>query len=208
MRCKLIITALLLTALTGLQGKSTKLITSWKNPKFSSPHFQQILVIGMSDNAPVRADFEDALSQSIGQNNVHAIPGNTLLLRPESGKLDIEYVRAQIKEHHIDAVVVSRLVSVKNEVTYIPGQAYAVPYPYYYSFYGYYSALYPVVYSPEYLRTDKTVRIETNLYATSSGEGDLVWTAISDTMNPNNVTKAINAVVKTVVKQMQKDDVL
>jgi hypothetical protein len=208
LRSRLILIALVIAGLASADGKSTKILTSWKNPNFSKPRFHKVMVVGMSDNPPVRADFEDALSASMKEKSIEAIAGNTLLLRPEGSKVDIEYIKAQIREHKIDGVVVSRLVSVKTETTYIPGSTYMVPYPYYYSFYGYYSALYPIVYSPDYLRTDKTVRIETNLYSTAKPKADLVWTAISETMNPNNVEKAIKAVVKEVVKQMQKDGVL
>jgi hypothetical protein len=63
--------------------------------------------------------------------------------------------------------------------------------------------VYPAVYTPGYLKKDKKVRIETNLYAVSSGEGELVWTGITDTFNPSDVNKAIDRLVKLVVKQMQ-----
>ena len=36
--------------------------------------------------------------------------------------------------------------------------------------------MYPVVYDPGYTREDTTVRVETNVYATSKPDGDLVWT--------------------------------
>ena len=65
----------------------------------------------------------------------------------------------------------SRLVRVEKNITYIPGQSYAVPYPYYNSLYGYYPVAYRQVYSPDYLREDHTVRIETNLYAHSDVGG-------------------------------------
>jgi len=105
-------------------------------------------------------------------------------------------------------VVVSRLIKVENTVTYIPGSAYVAPFPYYNTFYGYYGAVYPAVYSPDYLREEKKVRIETNLYVISSQEGELVWTGVTDTFNPSNVQKAINGLVKLVVKQMQSDEAL
>ncbi len=65
-----------------------------------------------------------------------------------------------------------------------------------------------MVYSPDYLREEKKVRIETNLYVISSQEGELVWTGVTDTFNPSNVQKAINGLVKLVVKQMQSDEAL
>jgi hypothetical protein len=84
-----------------------------------------------------------------------------------------------------------------------------VPYPYYRTFYGYYGTLYPVVYSPDYLRKEKKVRVETNLYYVSAAaDGQLVWTGITDTLNPTDVHKAMKGLVKLVVAQMQKEEAL
>jgi hypothetical protein len=68
--------------------------------------------------------------------------------------------------------------------------------------------VYPVVYSPGYLKEEKKVRIETNLYAIRSEEGELGWTCITDTFNPSNLDKAINRLVKLVVKQMGSEGAL
>ena len=121
--------------------------------------------------------------------------------------MDMDYLKAQIREHHIEAVLLTRLVKVDTSITYIPGHSYTVPYPYYNSFYGYYPMAYRQVYSPDYLREDKTVRVETNLYATATPEGELVWTGISDSFNPNSAKKAINGVVKVVVKDLEKEGI-
>jgi hypothetical protein len=200
--------ALVLFGATIATGKSTKLITSWKNPEYSGSRFHRVLVLGMSTRPGVRADFEDALSKLVTRDGVEAIPGNTILLRPEDTKLDINYLKAQIKEFKIDAVIVSRLVKVETSVTYVPGQAYAMPYPYYRSFYGYYGAVYPVVYSPDYLREDTTVRVETNFYDTRTPDGEIVWTGTSDTFNPRSADKAIDGVSKLIVKELSKDGIL
>ncbi len=109
-------------------GKSTKLVASWKNPEYSGPAFHRILVIGMSAKPGVRADFEDALSKLVARDGVEALPGNTILLRPEDTKLDLNYLKTQVKEFKIDAVIVSRLIKVDKTVTYIPGQPY-MPFP-------------------------------------------------------------------------------
>ena len=188
-------------------GKSTKLIVSWKNPEYSGTRFHRILVLGMSAKPGVRADFEDALSALITQAGIEAVPGNTILLRPEGTKLDLNYLKTQVSKFKIDAVIVSRLVKVDKTITYVPGTPY-MPYPYYGSFYGYYGALYPVVYSPDYLREDTTVRVETNVYAVTSGEGQLVWTGTSDTFNPKSADKAISGLSKLIMKELQKAAIL
>lgn len=208
MKKSTLVLAVVVTVAILANGKSTKLVASWKNPEYSGPRFHRILVLGMSAKPGVRADFEDALSKLIERDGFEAIPGNTILLRPEGTKLDMNYLKTQIREFKIDAVIVSRLVKVETKTTYIPGEAYAVPYPYYRSFYGYYGAVYPVVYSPDYLSEDTTVRVETNVYAASTGEGELVWTGVSDTFNPSSADKAIDGLSKLLMKELQKQGVL
>jgi len=207
MKKSVLLLALLLAGATLANGKSTKLVTSWKNPEYSGPAFHRILVLGMSAKPGVRADFEDALSKLVARDGVEAVPGNTILLRPEGTKLDLAYLKTQVKEFKVDAVIVSRLIKVDKTVTYIPGQPY-MPYPYYGSFYGYYGAVYPMVYSPDYLREDTTVRVETNVYAVTSGEGQLVWTGVSDTFNPKSADKVIDGLSKLIAKELQKEAVL
>ena len=202
-----LVIAVILAGATLANAKSTKLVASWKNPQYSGPTFHRILVIGMSAKPGVRADFEDVLSKLVARDGVEAIPGNTILLRPEGTKLDLGYLKTQVKEFKIDAVIVSRLVKVDKNVTYIPGQAY-VPYPYYGSFYGYYGAVYPVVYSPDYLREDTTVRVETNVYAVKGSDGELVWTGVSDTFNPRSADKVIDGLSTLVVRELQKAAIL
>ena len=199
----------IVVAAVTLAFSKPKLVMSWKNPSYvTDKKFQRVLALGLSEKTEVRADFEDALARHLSQIGVTAIPGHAILLRPESTQLDLNYLKAQIVENKIDAVVVSRLIKVENKVTYIPGGPSVSPFPYYTTFYGYYRVVYPVVYSPDYLREEKKVRIETNLYSTASPDGDLVWTGVTDTFNPSSVHKTINGLVKLVVKEMQSEGVL
>ncbi|MGC1452311.1 MAG: hypothetical protein WA830_19960 [Candidatus Sulfotelmatobacter sp.] len=206
---KMLIIAIILTAVTLLFGKSSKLIASWRNPSYApAQKFHRVLAMGFSNKMEVRADFEDALAAELTSKGLEAVAGNTILLRPPGTQLDLTYLREQIRANQIEAVVVSRLVKVDKTVTYTPGTAYFVPYPYYNTFYGYYGTLYPVVYSPGYLQEEKKVRVETNVYVTTAPDGQLIWTGTTDTFNPSNVHSAIKGLVNLLVAKMQKDDVL
>jgi hypothetical protein len=206
-RRTILLTVLALTSWAFVYAKSAKLVMSWRNPNYSGAHFQRILVIGMSENPVVRADFEDALSDKISRDGMEAVPGNTILFRPDSPHLDTDYLKGQIRDHKIDAVLISRLVSVDKTTTVIPGHNYVVPYPYYNSFYGYYGSVYHQVYSPDYLRQDTAVRIETNLYSAVPTE-ELVWIGYSDTFNPKNADKVIAGLVKLIVKELEKEAII
>ncbi len=206
-KCVLMALLCLIVLVADVNAKSTKLITSWKNPQVTGGHFKKVLVIGMSANPGRRSDFEDALAASLTRPGVEVIAGNEILLRPDASPLNLNYVREQIKSFSIDAVVVSRLVSIKDSVTYIPPD-YGFPFPYYNSFYGYYGAISPIVYSPGYLIEEKTVRIETNVYAITPPDGQLLWTGTSDTFNPKDAQKVIKGVVQLVTEHLTKDGVI
>ena len=201
--------AVLLAVSAAGNCKDTKLVASVLSPTYSGQHFKKVLVIGMSNDPAIRTDFEGAMADALKAAGVHGIPGYNILLRPKSAKMIPDYLQEQIKEHNIDAVLVTRLVSVKNNTTYVPGQAYTLPYPYYNSFWGYYNNVYPVVYTPGYLLHEEKVRVETTLYGTSTPDGEFVWTGLSETVDPNpkKIDKAIDAVVQVVVDELQKEKI-
>jgi hypothetical protein len=189
-------------------AKSSKVVMSWRNPQAPTTKFHHVLALGLSQKTSVRADFEDALAAQLETVGLTSTPGNTILLRPEGTELDLNYLRGQIRNNNIEAVVVSRLLKIENKVTYVPGSPMFTPYPYYGTFYGYYRTVYPVIYSPDYLQEEKKVRIETNLYYISEPDGILVWTGVTDTFDPKKLHKAIRELVTLIVRQMQSDGVL
>jgi hypothetical protein len=203
------LTIFLLTVFAAISAKSIKIVTSWFNPKYEGQTFHKVLVIGVAQDLEVRADFEDDMAAKISRPGIETIPGNQILLRPDpKAKPDLDYLRTQIRVNHIDAVIVSRLLKVDKKVTYIPSATYVAPFPYYYSFYGYLGAVYPVMYNPGYEREDTTVRVETNVYSTGKQDGDLVWTGVSDSFNPKSAKKVADGLVSEVPKQMEKDGLL
>ena len=107
----------LLAVLATISGKSVKMITSWFNPNYEGKTFNKILVIGVAQNLEVRADFEDEMAAVIGRPGIETIPGNQILLRPDpKAKPDLDSLRAQIRDNHIDAIVVSRLRKIDKKV--------------------------------------------------------------------------------------------
>jgi hypothetical protein len=203
-----VLTSGALAILPVANAQAVKFLMSWKNPAYTSRKLQRILVIGMSENPEIRADFEDDLSSAITNDGLEALAGNSVLFRPHSAELDPDYLKGQIRDFKIDAILVSRLVKVDKNTTYTPGHSYAVPHAYYRSFYGYYGTVYRQVYSPGYLREDTTVRVETNFYAATSPDLELIWTGTSDSFNPNSAKKVIDGLVKLIVKELKKQNIL
>ena len=200
----LLIAALLLNPATG--QASIKLQESWKNPNYSPRPLKTILALGMSNNLERRADFEVALADKMARPGITAVAGTDILLRPTAGPINMVYLKEQIAAYNIDAVVVCRLFKVKPKVTEVPGEPYLLPY--YTDFYGYYEAVYPIVYSPDYLVIEKMVQVESTVYAVTPTGSTLVWTGTSDTFDPSSAHKVIREVVDLVVNELEKLEIL
>lgn len=197
----------LAAGLSMLAFNATKLLFTWMNPNYSGAQFKNILVLAINGRASIRAEFEDQLSAAITRPGIQAIPSYSLLPRPDATPIDMGQLRDVVQGQHIDAIVASRVVKRTKTVTDIPGQVYS-PYLYYGTFYGYYEAVYPVVYTPGYLQVEKTAQIETNFYSTAKPDGELIWTGTSDIVNPRTPTKGVDALVKVLIQELQKQKII
>ena len=52
------------------------------------------------------------MASRVPATEMEMIPGSAILLRPEGAEFDLDYLNTQIREHKIDAVVVSRLIKI------------------------------------------------------------------------------------------------
>jgi hypothetical protein len=204
-RSLLIVTALAIPAL--LVASSPRMALSWKNPNYSGGRFTNVLVLALNGKAENRAEFEDELATAITRPGIKATQSYVFLARPNSTPIDLNDLKAVIREQNFDAIVVARLTKAEKKTTYVPGQAYN-PYPYYGSLAAYYGAVYPVVYSPGYLVKERSAQVETNFYSTEKPDGELVWTGTTNTFNANAPMKVIKELIKVVVKELEKQSVI
>ena len=202
--------ALLITALASLAlfaAAAPKLEMSWKNPSYSGGQFKKILVLALNGKAANRMEFEDQLVAAISRPTGKAYPSYEFIMRPNATPIDMKDLRELVKEQNFDAIVVARVTKHDTTTTYVPGQVYS-PYPYYGTFYGYYNALYPVVYSPGYMQTERVAQVEVNFYSTAQPDGELVWTGTTNTFEIGSVMKSIKGLVKVVSKQLEKENII
>jgi hypothetical protein len=189
-------------------ASSPKLLLSWKNPDYSGgTHFTNILVLALNGQAANRAEFEDELTAAITRPGVQATQSYVFLPRPNATPIDMKDLKDLIQEQKFDAIVVARLTKAEKKTTYVPGEVYN-PYPLYGDFYGYYSTMAPLVYSPGYMVKEKLAQVETNFYSTAKPSGELVWTGTTNTFDGNSPMKAIKGLVKVVIDALEKDNVL
>jgi hypothetical protein len=190
-----------------LLASSPKMLLSWKNPNYSGGHFKNILVLAMNGKAENRAEFEDELVAAIARPGLLATQSYVFLARPDATPIDMNDLKAVIREQKFDAIIVARLTKREKKSTYVPGEFYT-PLPYYGTFYGYYGAISPIVYSPGYLQKENLAQVETNFYSTAKPDGELVWTGTTNSFDAHSPMKVIKELVKIVIKELEKQNVV
>jgi len=199
--------AIVLIAPALLGAGSPKILLSWRNPSYSGGTFKNILVLALNGKAENRAEFEDVLVAGIARPGVQATQSYVFLPRPDVTPIDINDLKVLIREQKFDGIVVARLTKREKKTTYVPGEVYT-PFSYYGTFYGYYGAVYPIVYSPGYLQKESTAQVETNVYSAAKPDGELVWTGTTNTFDAKSPMKVIRSLVKTVVKELENQKVI
>lgn len=204
------IVALIFAVLAGsalLMAGSPKLELSWKNANYTGGTFKNILVLALNGKAANRAEFEDELVAAITRPGAKAAPSYEFMPRPDVTPIDMKDLRELVQEQKFDALVVARLTKRETKTTYVPGQVYT-PLPYYGTFYGYYGALYPSIYSPGYMTTEKQAQVEVNVYSTAKPDGELVWTGTTNSFDIGSAMKAIKDLVKLIGKELEKQNII
>jgi hypothetical protein len=201
----LLVAALALPAF--LAASSPKLLLSWKNPNYSGGHFTNILVLALNGKAENRAEFEDELAAAIARPGIQATQSYVFLPRPSLTPIDMNDLKAVIRDQKFDAIVVACITKAEKRNIYVTGQVYN-PFPVYGNFGTYYSAMSPLVYSPGYLDKVRLAQVQTNFYSSAKPDGELVWTGTTNTFDGNSPTKAIKGLVKVIIEELEKQKVI
>jgi hypothetical protein len=180
-----------------LSCATTSIVDSWTAPGIGPADidFDHVVAIAAVTGDSRQRIAEDALANSI--TNVRVTPAYTFV--DDSDRRSADRMHDALTKAGIDGAITVRLVAVEDKQTYVPGTTHV----YGGGYRGYYGGVGTVVYEPGYMRTDTYVRVETSLYDVEGSK--LLWTGISETMNPSSVDKLIEGIVKAAAKQLAKE---
>jgi hypothetical protein len=175
---------------------STRLVNQWQAPEYGGAGFDKILVIGISEEAGNRRAFEDVMTRKLAERGVEAIPGYRVLPRTDAAADEPTLLDA-VRDSGADAVLMTRLVRVKDEVVYTPGYASGyvdtVGRP---GFYGYYRSAWSY-YQPPRVDRYQVAILETNLWDADSQQ--LAWSATTETFDPMDVGREVGELADVIV---------
>jgi len=179
---------------------STKLVSSWRSPDATVDvnKLQKVWVMCLVKDESTRRVAEDELAKR--QPGVFFPTYNEY---PSSAmKADPEKINTSISQSGYDGIVIMRLVSKEQATSYVPGSSPA----YYGGWHGYYGYASPYYYDPGYYRTDQYYTVETNVY--SIKQDKLLWTGMTETVNPGSVETTIREIADAINFQMKKEGFL
>lgn len=206
---KIVAFVFLVTFISGCKT-STEITGSWMNPRIPSASYEHIIVAALTNNVNAKTTVEDELAEALMKQGVRVTKSSSLFA-PNFTEAhdDKEEMLSKFREAGGDAILTVSLIDKEMETRYVPGAYGYEPvdrFGYYGAFWGYYSFWYPRIYSPGYYTTDKTYFIETNLYDTNTEE--LIWSAQSETYNPNNLSSFSEEFAQAIVEKMEEDNII
>ena len=179
---------------------TTKLTSVWMDSKKEGKSYNDLLIIGIAKEEHNRRLFEEQFTTQLTAAGIESEVSYRIL--PEGTEINRDTVAAAIKGKNIDAVIVTHMVSVKEETVYRQNMDYRPTYGYYNGLYNYYPHVNSYVSQPGYYTTHDVVILETNLYEVKSEE--LVWSAQSRSFAPESAKEVIDDLVKLAIKDLQE----
>jgi hypothetical protein len=183
-----VFTALMLSACA-----TKRPVMEWQDEGFTDA-LDNILIIAAIERSTRRRVYEDEFVEALAALNVDATPSYELMTT--SMTISRETVAAAIKGQDIDAVLVTRLLGVKEEEVYHP--------PTYYDHHSSYHRYYTHALKSDnraYYRRFKVLTLETNIYDATTKE--LVWSMQSESIEPSTPRNLIEEQIALTIQTLQ-----
>lgn len=174
---------------------STEIENSWRSPTAPAGTLTNVVTMAEGAKSPsIRRSSEDQLAAQLQKRGVHAVPAYAVL--PDEAINDRDKMISLLEAKGFDGLVSMRFMGADQKL---------VSYPSLYDYwgpgwgYGYYYGGYDVY-------TETIVRVSISAYSLPTH--NLVWSAVSRTVDPDNLNDLINETTAVAAKGLEKQQVV
>jgi hypothetical protein len=191
---------ILIITLNNSCTSTTKITSSWREPnkEITINNLKKVLVVALLKNETSRHKAEDQMLRYLNGKGIASYNYSD----NNFNKLDEVALVNKVRGDGFDGVVMMRLIDVDKEMTYTPGSYNSFP-NYYQNFGGYYRRGWQNYSTPGQYNTTKTFNVETNVY--SLKDNKIVWSALTESVNPDGVEQMTAEIADVVYKKMLKE---
>lgn len=169
---------------------STQFNAAWLNPQAANRlPVRNVMVMGISRDTTARRIFEDAMVAQLMSRGIKAQASYRVL--PDDGPAPQAAIEKAVRDAGADSVLISRTVSVTNEVRVSPGYVMGPPYGFGWGgFYGYYHGMWSGAYAiPPSVYTVQNVLVDTRLF--DAKDFVVLWSGSSTTTPTSSMQQTI-----------------
>jgi hypothetical protein len=177
---------------------SSNLTDIWSDSSFQSPPLNKMLVISVSKNSTHRRIWEDAFSTELAKHNVAATPSYHLFpdVLPDTNQV-IQIVRS----NGFDGVLVTRRLPSEMKTQYVEGYMTRDREFRYNRRYNSFMTYYRDIGQLGNVDSQKVDIRTIDVWATKN-EGQMIWSATSETPEPNSIQEVRPEIVKLVMSEL------
>ena len=201
--------AALTAAVVVLSGcvTSTAFNAQWVNPQAGARlPVKSVMVMGINRDSTARRIYEDAMVAQLNARGIKAVQSYKSM--PEDGPAEQQAIQAAVANVGADSVLISRTVSVSNEVRVSPGLVAGPPWGFGWpGFYGYYHGFWSAAYAvPPSVYTVQNVLVDTRLF--DAKEYLLLWSGSSTTVPTGSMQQTIQDFAKTMSAALASEKII
>lgn len=178
--------------LLGACYASTTVDQVWTTPVRAEPPMQRVVTIMISPNVTMRRASEDRLAIDLAKQGVQATPGYQVFQDGATDVQQLEPMKAHLKELGYDGVVTMRIVEREQQLETAPAT--------FDGYWGYWGPGYWGGYSGGYVYTETIYRVESAAYSLRNGQ--LLWTALTKTVDPSSSHDLVKETTKIIASQL------
>ena len=179
---------------------STRITSSWREPnkQLVINNLSKVLVVALFKSETSRHKAEDEMVRYLNGRGVVSYN----YLNDNFNTKSEEAIHEKISVDGFDGAITMRLIDVEQEKSYSYGNNSFYS-PFSQSFGGYYLSNLSFYSNPTYYFTTKIYTVETNVY--SIKEKKIIWTGLTETVDPEGVDKMTSEIAKVVYKKMLQE---
>ena len=190
---------------------SISLVENWKNPDIVLFNANKVLLVGMTQSAETRENFESQLKKEFTSRNVEAWRSVDIfdlsLTNSRKTEKELDEVEQSLLDKDFDAILLTKITGSENRENFMKSISRWDDHQS--RFNDDYLEHQGIYYDDNYYEKFTVYHAETTLYCICEGKDRaMIWRGVIDITDPNNVEKAIKDYIKLVIVAMEDQDLV